>query len=750
MNDQVVRGADGAGRQPAADGPSSPSQRWARAPEPVLQDVHLTDYLRVLYKRRWAAITVFTLVMLAVMVYAFTATPIYEAQTRILIESDDPNIVTFSTVIDESQAKADYYQTQYNILQSRALARQTIDQLRLWSSPLLNRPDSWLTQVGAAMTRRTEIQDDVPGADETMAQSRVVDEFLRNLEIAPIRNSRLVDINYQLADPALAARIANAMATNYIAQNLEYKFTASRDASSWLADRLAEEKQAVERAEAALQQYRERHDSISPEDRQNIVVQRLADLNSAATRAKTERLQKEAVYQQVRELSATDAAALNTFPAILANAFIQQQKAELASLQRQQAQMAERLGERHPDMLKIQSAITHAQGQIQTEIARIVAAVRTEFEAARAQEEAVTAALATQKSEALAMNRAAIDYSVLERDVESSTQIYNTLLQRTKETSVAGELKSSNIRVVDRAERPERPVAPRALFSLLLALLGGTILGTGTAFFFEYLDSRIKSPEEIDTYLGLPSIGMIPALGKTWQGSDPLITNPVPPNFAEAFRTLRTNVLFSAATPGCRTIAVTSTGPGEGKTLVASNLAIGFATAGQRVLLLDADMRRPRLHEVLTGPQEPGLSNLLVGDATASDALRKTPVPDLYVLTAGRIPPNPAELLGSRAFKDLLASVRERFDWIVIDTPPVMAVTDPNIVASMTDGVVFVIGAEMTSYKIARRAIEQLEHARARFAGAVLNNVQIQRHAYYYSQYYRREYASYYAAAERS
>jgi capsular exopolysaccharide synthesis family protein len=733
-------------RHESGDGRPSPSQRWARAPEPILQDVHLTDYLRVLYKRRAAATTVFLLVVLSVVVYAFTATPIYEAQTRLLIETDDPNIVSFTAVIDEAQAKADYYQTQYNILQSRALARQTLQELQLWSSPLFRTDrDTWAARVRAFLERD-------PGtnpADETSAQSLVVDEFLTNLDISPIRNSRLVDVRYRLSDPALASRIANTIADNYIEQNLEYKFTASKDASDWLAERLAEEKQAVEAAETALQQYREAHDAISLEDSQNIVVQRLADLNAAVTRAKTERLQKEAVYRQL-SASANDPATLNTFPAILASTFIQQQKAELAALQRQQAQLSERLGDRHPDMVKIQSAIAHAQGQIQAEVSKIVAAVRTEFEAARTQEEGVTAALAVQKTEALAMNRAAIDYSVLERDVESSTQIYNSLLQRAKETSVAGELKSSNIRIVDRAERPQQPIAPRAMFSLLLALIGGTIIGCGTAFFFEYLDSRIKSPEEIDTYLGLPSIGMIPALGKQWKDTDPLITNGVPPNFAEAFRTLRTNVLFSAATPGCRTIAVTSTGPGEGKTLVASNLAIGFATAGQRVLLLDADMRRPRLHDVLSGPQEPGLSNVLVGDAQAGDALRKSAVPNLYLLTAGRVPPNPAELLGSRAFKDLLASIRERFDWIVLDTPPVMAVTDPNIVASLADGVVFVIGAEMTSYRIARRAIEQLEHAHAAFAGAVLNNVQIHRHAYYYSQYYRREYASYYAAAERS
>jgi polysaccharide biosynthesis transport protein len=748
MSDHLHRPSDAAASPDGSGG--KPSLRWMRTPEPVLQDVHLTDYLRVLYKRRWAAVTVFLVVVSSIVVYAFTVTPIFEARARLLIESDDPNIVAFTSVIDETESKADYYQTQYNILQSRALARLTIEELNLWSSPLLDPgDDQWLGGFGNAVAKRLGYT--LPGetADETVVRSRMVDEFLSNLEISPIRNSRLVDVRYRLSDAILASRIANAIASNYIAQNLEYKFTASRDANDWLTERLAEEKKQVEAAETALQQYREQHDSISLEDRQNIVVQRLSDLNSAVTRAKTERLQKEGLYRQLNA-SANDPAALNTFPAILASTFIQQQKAELSALQRQQAQMADRLGDRHPEMVKVQSAIAHAQGQIQAEVAKIVAAVKSEFEAARAQEEAMAGALATQKTEALAMNRAAINYSVLERDVESSKQIYNSLLQRAKETSVAGELKSSNIRIVDRAERPQRPVSPRVLFSLMLALVGGTVLACGTAFFFEYLDSRIKSPEEVDTYLGLPSIGMIPALGKQWRGSDPLINSGVPPAFAEAFRALRTNVLFSAATPGCRMIGVTSTGPGEGKTLVASNLAIGFATAGQRVLLLDADMRRPRLHDVFSGAQEPGLSNVLVGDANAAVALRKTDVPNLYLLTAGRVPPNPAELLGSRAFTDLLASIRERFDWIVLDTPPVMAVTDPNIIASLVDGVVFVIGSEMTSYKIARRAIEQLERARAAFAGAVLNNVQVQRHAYYYSQYYRREYASYYATAERS
>jgi capsular exopolysaccharide synthesis family protein len=713
------------------------------------QEVHLLDYVRVLYKRRWTAATACLLVLLGATVYAFTATPVYESRTRLLIESDDPNIVAFKEVIDEAQAKSDYYQTQYNILQSRALARQTLDDLRLWSSPLLGATsEQGSTGVRALVTRLMPFGRDGgatgrPTADETAAQSRTVDRFLENLAISPVRNSRLVDVKFRLPDPAVAAAVANSVAQNYIKQNLEYKFTASKDASSWLGDRLTEQRAQVEESELALQRYREQNGAISLEDRQNIVVQKLGELNTAVTRAKMERLQKEAMF---RQLSATgpDAATLDTFPAMLGNTFIQQQKTELAALQRQQAQLSDRLGDRHPEMVKVRSSIQKTQAELQAEIAKVVQAVGTEYRAALAQEESLTAALDQQKREALAMNRKAIEYTVLEREVDSGRQIYQSLMQRANETSVTGELKSSNIRVVDRAEVPHEPVAPRPLQSLVLALFGGVILACGVVFFFEYLDSRIKSPEEIEALLGLPAIGLIPSLGKHRHQAEPLINNGVPPNFAEAFRALRTNVLFSAADEGCRAIVVTSTGPSEGKTVVASNLAIGFAHAGQRVLLVDGDLRRPRIHEVLSIEQEPGLSNVLVGNAKASDAVRRTDVPGLWVLAAGHVPPNAAELLGSRRFKELLASIRGQFDWVVFDSPPVMAVTDPTILASLADSVVFVIGAEMTSYKIARRAIEQLERGRVVFAGGVLNRVEVQRHAYYYSQYYRREYAAYY------
>lgn len=698
------------------------------------REVHLLDYVRVVYKRRWTAITAFLIVVVGVTVYTFTATPIFQAKTRLLIEAERQNVVSFKQVVEEDQTKADYYQTQYNILQSRALARRTLDSLKLWDTP----PFGGQTDAAA--------KDRPAAADETVTQSRAIDAFVGNLTIAPIRNSRLVDVKYDLPDPAMATTIVNALAKNYIEQTLEYKFMASREATDWLGARLAEQRKAVELAEAKLQQYREQNDAIAMEDRENIVVQKLTDLNAAVTRAKTERIQKEAMYNQL-QLAQADPARLDTFPAILTNGFIQQQKGELAELQRSYAQLSEKFGDKHPDIIKLKSAIQSAQTKITGEIAKVVQSLRSEYQAALAQENSLTAALSEQKGEALSMNRKAIDYGVLAREVESSRQLYQNLMQREKETGVSGELKTSNIRIVDVAEQPRRPIRPQKRLNVSLALFGGALLACGLVFFFEYIDSRIKSPEELRAHLGLTFLGLLPALHS--EDAYPLLSGPVAAGFSEAFRSLRTNVLFSSAQDDGKSLVVTSTGPGEGKSMVAANLAISLAQAGQRVLLVDADMRKPKVHSIFGLAQEPGLSNLLVGNAKASDVVRKAGMPGLWLMTAGHIPPNPAELLGSQRFRDLIGSVREHFNWIVIDTPPVMAVTDAALVASRSS-VLFVVGAEMTSRHAAKRALDQLEQVNAKFVGGVLNRVELERHAYYYSQYYRRQYTAYYTKSTAS
>jgi capsular exopolysaccharide synthesis family protein len=397
-------------------------------------------------------------------------------------------------------------------------------------------------------------------------------------------------------------------------------------------------------------------------------------------------------------------------------------------------------------MEKVSLAIQTAEAKVQGEIAKVVQSTRNDFLAAQGQERSLVDALEQQKRDALELNRKGIDYSALQRDAVSNRQIFDGLLQRTKETGIVGELKSSHIRIVDPAEVPRSPASPNKRLGLLFGLGGGLFVALGLTFFFEYMDSHIKSPEEIRVHLGLTDLGMLPLLQQTG-GRYPLLSGGVPANFSEALRTLRTNLLFSSAEEGGRALVVTSTAPREGKSLVSSNLAIALAQAGQRTLLVDADLRKPKAHDIFALSEEPGLSNVLVGDAPLKTAIRETTVPGLSVLVAGRIPPNPTELLGAPRFRELMTTLRTHFDWTIVDTPPVMAVADATLVAHLATGVVFVVGAEMTSRHAAKRALDQLQHVHAKFVGGVLNKVDLHRNPYYYSQYYRREYAQYYIKA---
>jgi len=754
MSDQFppVRSSDDAVLRAA--GRSSDSMP---AQEVTIPEAHLGDYLRVVYKRRWLAVTTLLLVVVTAIVYTFTATPVYEARTQLLIEVDNPNVVSFKEVIEQDKATSDYYQTQYRILQSRTLARRTLSKLNLWGQfqpvPEAAQGFSIRTLVAGSVGYVTQLFTSAPKIEpradsETTIQSKAIDQFLANLTIAPVRNSRLVDVKYASPYPELAAAVANTTTAMYIEQSLDFKYTSSREASDWLGQRLGEQRKQVESTEAALQRYREQNDALSLEERQNIVVQKLADLNGAVTRAKTERIQKEAAYAQIR-LIQSDRTALDTVPSILANQFVQQQKSQLADLQRQQAQLSDKLGDKHPDMVKNRHAIQTAEAKIQGEIAKVVESMKHDYQTALTQEQSLMHALDQQKADALALNRKGIGYGALQRDAASNRQIFEALMQRTKETGISGALKTSNIRVVDNAETPRVPASPNKLANMMLAFIGGSVLAVALVFFFEYADNRIKSPNEIKAHLGLPFLGMIPSLTDQVEGT-PLLDNGVNAGFAEAFRMVRTNLVFSTVDNGTQSICITSSGPGEGKTLVGSNLAVALGQTGQRVLLIDADMRRPRVHEVFEMAQEPGLSNLLVGDTKTAEAVKQTRSKGLWVLPAGRIPPNPAELLGSTRFKDFVTTVGQHFDWVVIDSPPVMAVADAAVIANIASGVVFVVGAEMTSRTVARTAVEQLANARGRVIGAVLNRVDLDNNAYYYSQYYRRQYGEYYTSTSAS
>jgi succinoglycan biosynthesis transport protein ExoP len=736
---------------------------------PTPDEKHVMDYVRIVYRRRWIALPVFLIVFVVGTVNALREIPIFQARVQMLIQKDAPNVARLDQVFqaENSWYDTDFIQTQFRILQSRTLARKTIDAMNLWNVPKLgNGPDPkptisftgyfWqgvyltldlIQKPFAEAPPPTAVKENArPDAGETAAQSGRIDQFLGGLSVVPVRNSQIVEIHYTSSDPEFAAQAANAVANAYIKQSMEFKFSTSKDAADWLSDRLAEQRKAVEASESALQAYKEKNGGVSITDgANNIVVQRLTELNSALTKAKTERINKEAAYNQLK--SAEASGTIDSFPTILANEYVQKLRTDLSDLQRQQAQLADRYGERHPEVIKNRTAIQSAEAKLRGELAKIVESVHSEYQAALSQEQSLQGALDGQKAEALSLNRKGIEYGVLQREADSNRQIYESLMQRTKETGITSESRATNVRIVDPAEVPRGPISPNVGRELEVSFATGLFFAVVLAFGLEYLDNRIKSPQELKAHLGVPFLGMVPSVGKDKANGDPLLSRAVPANFAEAFKSIRTNVLFSSAEDGMRSVVVTSSGPGEGKSIVSANLAVALAQAGQRVLLMDGDMRRPRVHEIFGTDQEPGLSNVLTGAAKSSEAIKRCPtVHGLWLLGSGHVPPNPAELLGSHRFRDFLGSLEEHFDWVVIDSPPVLVVTDSSIVANHASGVVFVVGSDKTSRQAARTAVEQLDAANARIIGSVLNRVNLSRHQYYYSSYYRKEYSKYYVS----
>jgi capsular exopolysaccharide synthesis family protein len=679
----------------------APVPMWTETRRPVSgDDVQLIDLLQTLYRRRWLICGVVAAFIATAVAYNTFATRLYEARARLIIEPSSPEVVTFRPVVaEDAQRTEEYFRTQVEILRSRALAQKTLETLGLIK----------------------------PGVAADQGQ---VNGFLASLTITPVPQSRLVDLGFRSEDRILAARFANAHAAAYVAQNLESLSQPSRDASQWLTERLGELRQQVDSAQSALQQYRENRDAISLEGQQNVVVQKLTQLNAIVTTARTERIAKQALYDQLRSLEQSGAP-LDTFPPVASNTFVQGLKTELAALQRQRAQLGEHLGDLHPEMVKIDTSILDAERRLNAEIQKVVSAVRSEFAAAQANERELLNALQQQNQEVLSLNRASIGYGALQRDAESAQQIFESVLQRYKEANLTAELKSNNIRILDAAVVPNTAVWPRASLNLFVALFGGLFVAVGLVFGLEYLNRRVDSPDDIGETLGIPVLGITPRVaGPSRQLEGP--ENSVPAVFREALRGIRARILLSPSAASVRTFVVTSAMAKEGKTVVASNLAVSLAKAGRRVLLIDGDMRRPRLHRLHNVMRAPGLSNVLTGSVRVAEALRKSRVDGLFVLPAGIPVSNPADLLETHLLKDLLAQLSDDFDLILIDSPPVMAVADASVIANAASAALFVVGAGAATKETIQAAIERLSAVQTQVIGVVMNKVRPVREAQYY------------------
>jgi len=713
------------------------------------QDSILRDYFRVLIKRVWVVLGTLLIIFGATLIATLRSTPIYDAKGSIAINKPDPMLSN----LRDGNNSVDYYDptdldTEVRILQSDLLALQVIKELNLDRLPEFGghgmRPSSSLELTTDA------IQPDSARATELLGA------FKGNLRVLLVPNTRILEIHFRSPNKELAARVVNTLANTYIEQNFKTRFESTMQASDWLSRQLVDLQMKVETSQQKLVRYQKEHNILGIDEKQNITTQKLDELNKELTAAESDRMEKESLYRLAEAGDAESAASVagaatgSGKSSAASSGLLDKLEAQKADLKVQAAQLGTQFGPAYPKIAQINNQITEIDTQVQLEMKKVTARLRGDYMASLHRENMLRAALEDQKQQDNKLNESAIEYSLLKRDFETNRTLYEGLLQKLKEAGVTAGLRSNNIREVDIARTPGAPAEPNIARNLVFAFALGLSSGIGLAFLLEGLDNTVRTPEQAQAISGLPSLGMIPLGSKIGaeagakQGlvvassKEPveLITQARPQSqMAESYRALRTSLLLTSLGAPPKIILITSALPREGKTTTSVNTAIVLAQKGTRVLLIDADLRRPSIHKALGMGPRVGLSNVLTGGATSQQATVRSPIlPNLFILPAGTPPPNPAELMASQQMFDLLAELREQYDHIVIDTPPTLSVTDAVVLSTRSDAVVLVIRSSQTTKPALRRTRDILTQVNARVAGVLLNAVNLNSpdYSYYY------------------
>jgi polysaccharide biosynthesis transport protein len=723
-------------------------------PALATQDSILREYLRVLIKRKWIVLGTLAIVFGAVLVATLRATPIYDAVGSIAINKPDPML---QSLRDAGNSGVDYYDptdldTEVRILRSDLLALQVIKQLNLDRLPEFG-------GHGTPSSGSLELTTDALEPDSARANA-LLGAFKGSLRVVLEPNTRVINIHYRSPNKELAAHVVNAMANTYIEQNFKTRFESTMQASDWLSRQLVDLQMKVETSQEKLVKYQKDHQILGIDDKQNITTAKLDELNKELTVAESERMQKESVYRlaeagDTETASAVSAGTTQDKSSENTSALLGKLEEQKGELKLQIAQLSTQFGPAYPKLAQLNSQVQEIDAQIQNEMKKVAGRLRGDYLASLQRENMLHAALEGQKQQANKLNESAIEYSLLKRDFETNRTLYEGLLQKLKEAGVTAGLRSNNIRQVDIARTPTEPAEPNVPRNLGFAFVLGLTSGIGLAFLLEGVDNTVRTPEQAQAISGLPSLGMIPLGSKTSAEANSrrlsvatskeaveLITLSRPQSqMSESYRALRTSLLLTSVGAPPKIILITSALPQEGKTTTSINTATVLAQKGTRVLLIDADLRRPSIHKTLGMGPRAGLSNVLTGGTTLQQAtIRSSSLPNLFVLPAGTPPPNPAELLASAQMIDMLAELREQYDHIVVDTPPTLSVTDAVVLSTRADAVVLVIRSGQTTKPALRRARDILAQVNARVAGVLLNAVNLDSPDYYYYYEYQGKY----------
>lgn len=721
------------------------------------EEIHLRDYWRILSKRRSVVLTFFFMIVGVVAVYAYMATPVYKGTAQLLFElerNQTLNFVEGGAAVIQMKDTAEYLNTQKAIVASRTFADRVVRKLQLDKNAYFlelkeKRQNSLISvtlkQIKSYFPERAKPEPINPFPDARYVSELdpdLIDIFLDNVELETGRMSNLMKINYLADNPSVAAAMANGIAAAYIEHNLDIRVKPFRDAAEWLSARLVEAKEVVASTEQTLQQYREGKGIVSFETRENVITQKLQELITQLVRTEGQRQEAEIRFRQIDSVI-NSPERLATVPDIMNNLVIQGLRNEELGIKRQLSELSEKYGPKHPQIINANSQLAMVQKNIISEARKMLSAAKTELEIASSRETSLKRTIDAQKLEVMDLTRKAINFNVLAGESGSNKQFYELLLKKYQEASLSSGISISNVQVVDSAVIPKVPVKPKRAMILLLAVVVGVFGGVFAAFFVDYMDDTIKTAEDVDKKIGLAFLDVVPLTPKK-QGPVYMISDPKSAT-AEAYRTIRTGLMLSSAVNKLQVIVITSATPNEGKTTTAVNLAVAMAQMGEKVLIVDCDMRRRNLHNVFGIDNDAGISDVLLEPARLSQAVRRLEsYPNLDILTGGTSAPNPSELLGSERMKAFIAGTRSHYDRVILDSPPLLAFSDPLVLSSLADGVIMVVWGGKTPRDIIQKALHPLKGLDARILGVVLNKIDTTKRSYYYYPYY-----SYYYDSDR-
>jgi len=717
---------------------TTPVASWDQLP----REPHLLDYLIILKKHQWLIISFLATVVTVVTIATFKTKPVYVAVARVEVDRETQPMQPFpdSSSFDEVMDQDNYIETQTKILESETLALSTIKSMDLARYP----------EFGGRPTSLA-----IPRAGQTSQRPAILGAFLGGLSVKRVPNTRLIEVQFEAEDPQLAAQIVNAHVQNFSEANFRSRYDATTQASNWLSAELEELRIKVQKSEDARIAYERENQIWTIDEKQNITTQKLADLNKSLTDAQTDLLQKQALYEIVKSGD------VDQLSQVRDNVYISDLQKRMSEVDEQYADASAQFGPNYPRVQHLLIEKKNLEDAIGRAKQNVISAVEADYRTGREREDLLLAALDKQKAEANDMAEKLVQYHILEHDAESNKQLYDNLQQKLKEAGITAGLRSSNIRIVDPALVPTYPARPQKARNILLAFLVGLVGGVGLALLREYLDNTVKSPDDIERLAGLPSLAVVPEvrslnghgrvygklLGDGEQGGEDEVTSRVEivsfakpkSQVSEAFRALRTSLLLSQAEHPPQVILVTSALPREGKTTAAVNLAVTLAQLGDRTLILDSDLRKPGVRRVLnlTVGRETGLSSYLAGVASLDEVTFPHPeIGNLVALPTGPIPPSPADLLSSHRMRDAISYLRQKYKFIVIDSPPIMAATDAVILSALTDGVLLVVRSGTTPKEAFTRTRDLLHGVKCRLLGVVLNAVDSSAPDYYYSYRY--------------